>query len=84
MAMTVVADQLADLQRRLRELERAIVHWHRQNEASRRLASIPGVGPITAVVATVGSVANFKSARNFAAFLGLTPKEHSTGGKQRL
>lgn len=85
-AMTIVADQLADLQRRLRELERAILHWHRQNEASRRLASIPGVGPITAsaVVATVGSVANFKSARHFAAFLGLTPKEHSTGGRQRL
>jgi transposase len=84
-AMTIVADQLADLQR-LRDIERAIVHWHRQNEASRRLATIPGVGPITAsaVVATVGSVANFKSARHFAAFLGLTPKEHSTGGKQRL
>jgi transposase len=86
LAMTVVAGQLDDLQRRIRDLERAILRWHRQNEASRRLASIPGVGPITAsaVVATVGSVENFKSARHFAAFLGLTPKEHSTGGRQRL
>jgi transposase len=86
LAMTAVADQLDDLQRRIRDLERAIFRWHRQNEASRRLASVPGVGPITAsaVVATVGSVENFKSARHFAAFLGLTPKEHSTGGRQRL
>jgi transposase len=86
LAMTTVAGQLDDLQRRIRDLERAILRWHRQNEASRRLASIPGVGPITAsaVVATVGSVESFKSARHFAAFLGLTPKEHSTGGRQRL
>ena len=85
-AMVLVAGQLEDLQRRIRELERAIHLWHRQNEASRRLATIPGVGPITAsaVVATVGNVDAFKSARHFAAFLGLTPKQHSTGGKQRL
>ena len=85
-AMILVAGQLEDLQRRIREVERAIHLWHRQNEASRRLATIPGVGPITAsaVVATVGNVDAFKSARHFAAFLGLTPKEHSTGGKQRL
>lgn len=85
-AMVAVADQLDDLQRRIQDLERQITRWHRQNEASRRLATIPGVGPITAsaVVATVGSVTNFKSGRHFAAFLGLTPKEHSSGGKQRL
>ena len=85
-AMVAVADQLDDLQRRIRDLERQITRWHRQNEASRRLATIPGVGPITAsaVVATIGSVANFKSGRHFAAFLGLTSKEHSSGSKQRL
>jgi transposase len=85
-AMVLVAGQLEDRQRRIHQLERAIYRWHRQNEASRRLATIPGVGPITAsaVVATVGNVDAFKSARHFAAFLGLTPKEHSTGGKQRL
>ncbi len=86
LAMAAVADQFADLQRRIRMLEAAIRQWHRQNEASRRLATIPGVGPITAsaVVATVGSVENFASGRHFASFLGLTPKEHSTGGRQRL
>jgi transposase len=85
-ATRAVADQLDDLQRRIGELERAISAWHRQNEASRRLATIPGVGPITAsaVVATVGAAAGFKSGRHFAAFLGLTPKEHSTGGRRRL
>ena len=85
-AMTIVADQLEDLQRRIRALEPAILRWHRQNDASCRLATIPGVGPITAsaVVATVGSVDGFRSGRHFAAFLGLTPKEYSTGGKQRL
>ena len=84
--MTAVADQLCDLQRRIKEIERAIVVWHRNNEASRRLATIPGVGIITAsaIVATIGNPGQFKSARHFAAFLGLTPKEHSTGGRHRL
>jgi hypothetical protein len=64
----------------------AIVVWHRNNEASRRLATIPGVGTITAsaIVATIANPREFKSARHFAAFLGLTPKEHSTGGRHRL
>jgi transposase len=85
-AMTAVADQLCDLQRRIKEIERAILVWHRNNEASRRLATIPGVGIITAsaIVATIGNPGQFKSARHFAAFLGLTPKEHSTGGRHRL
>jgi len=85
-AMTAVADQLCDLQRRIKGIERAIQTWHRSNEASRRLATIPGVGTITAsaIVATVGNPGEFKSARHFAAFLGLTPKEHSTGGRHRL
>jgi transposase len=85
-AMTAVAGQLSDLQRRIREIERAIQAWHRHNNASRRLATIPGVGTITAsaIVATIGHPEEFKSARHFAAFLGLTPKEHSTGGRHRL
>src|SRR5262249_16117471 len=60
--------------------EQAIRTWHRSNEASRRLATIPGVGSITAsaIVATVANATEFKSARHFAAFLGLTPKECST------
>jgi transposase len=67
-------------------LEAAVIASHRDNEASRRLASIPGVGPITAsaIVASVAEAHQFKSARHFAAWLGLTPRSHSTGGKERL
>jgi transposase len=85
-AMTAVADQLGDLQRRLKKIEQAIRAWHRNNDARRRLATIPGVGVITAsaIAATAAIPTGFKSARHFAAFLGLTPKQHSTGGRQRL
>jgi len=85
-AMRAVADQLCDLQKRIKEIEQAIRAWHRSNEASRRLATIPGVGSITAsaIVATVANATEFKSARHFAAFLGLTPRQCSTGGRQRL
>jgi transposase len=86
LAMTAVADHLSDLQRRIKEIEAAITTWHRGNEASRRLATIPGVGTITAsaIAATIANPSEFRSARHFAAFLGLTPKEHSTGGRHRL
>ena len=85
-AMRAVADQLCDLRTRIKQIEQAIRAWHRSNEASRRLATIPGVGSITAsaIVATVANATEFKSARHFAAFLGLTPKQCSTGGRQRL
>jgi hypothetical protein len=84
--MKAVADQLRDLQRGIKDVERAMKAWHRRNEASRRLATIPGVGVITAlaIVATVANPKEFKSARHLAAFLGLTPKEHSAGGRQRV
>ena len=85
-AMTAVADQLGDLQRRIKEIEQAIRAWHRNNDVSRQLATIPGVGIITAsaIAATIATPTEFKSARHFAAFLGLTPEQHSTGGRQRL
>jgi transposase len=85
-AMRAVADQLRDLQTRIKQIEQAIRAWHRSNDASRRLATIPGVGSITAsaIVATVANATEFKSSRHFAAFLGLTPKQYSTGGRQRL
>ena len=68
--MRAVADQLCDLQTRIKQIEQAIRAWHRSNEASRRLATIPGVGSITAsaIVATVANATEFKSARHFAAF----------------
>ena len=72
--------------RRDRSNRRSAPAWHRSNEASRRLATIPGVSSLTAsaIVATVANATEFKSARHFAAFLGLTPKQCSTGGLRRL
>ena len=60
--------------------------WHRTDECSRRLARIPGVGPIGASMLVMKTPApqEFRSARHFAAWLGLTPKDHSTAGKVRL
>lgn len=68
------------------ELETAVVAHARGNETARRLATIPGIGPITAslIAATVADASLFKSARHFAAWLGLVPRQHSTGGKARL
>ena len=67
-------------------LEARIVAHARHDETARRLATIPGVGPITAslIAATVADIGVFKSARRFAAWLGLVPRQHSTGGKTRL
>ena len=59
--------------------------WFRQSEPSQRLTQVPGIGPITAITMALSvNPANFESGRHFAAWLGLTPKEHSTGGKQKL
>jgi error-prone DNA polymerase len=72
---------------RIEDLERQIVAHARHNDTARRLATIPGIGPITAslLAATVGdSIGSFKSARHFAAWLGLVPRQHSSGGKTRL
>jgi error-prone DNA polymerase len=72
---------------RVEELERQIVVHARHNDTARRLATVPGIGPITAslIAATVGdSIGTFKSARHFAAWLGLVPRQHSSGGKTRL
>jgi transposase len=66
--------------------EAEIVAHARQDETARRLATVPGIGPITAslIAATVGDIGMFKSARHFTAWLGLVPRQHSTGGKTRL
>jgi transposase len=69
-----------------RNLEAMMASWHRQNEASQRLAAIPGVGLLTAtaLVATVGDAKHYRNGRQFAAALGLVPRQHSSGGKNRL
>lgn len=77
-------DHLKELGRQVEELALQIKLWHKESEASQRLEAIPGVGPITAsaMVATVGNAREFKNSRQLAAWLGLVPKQHSSGGKQ--
>ena len=82
----LLLEQWRQVQERILHLERQIDLWHRESEQSKRLADIPGIGPITAsaMLATVGDIHAFRSARHFAAWLGLVPKQHSTGGKPLL
>jgi len=84
--IAALGDQLRVLKAQILEFDRRIMAWHRSNETSKRLDEIPGVGPVLAT-ALVGSVADpkaFRSARHFAAWIGLVPKQHSSGGKDRL
>jgi len=78
--------QIIALTDEITELDKQLLGWHAQNEASRLLAAVPGLGVITAtaVAATVTDPDQFRSGRQFAAWLGLTPQQHSTGGKTRL
>ena len=80
-----LASELEALGERVKKIEAAILTWHKDNEVSRRLASVPGIGPITAsaIVATVTDPTQFHSARQFAAWIGLVPKQNSSGGKAR-
>lgn len=79
-------DHLKELDRQVEELEMQIKAWHHANDASRRLAEIPGIGPITAsaLVASIGDGKCFSNARQLAAWLGLVPRQHSSGGKPLL
>lgn len=79
-------DRLRELDHQVEELELQIKLWHKENEASQKLEAIPGIGPITAsaIVATVGNATEFKNGRQLAAWLGLVPKQNSSGGKQVL
>lgn len=81
-----LVDHLKELDRQVGELELDIQHWHKTNPLSRKLAKIPGIGPITAtaMIATVGDARQFENGRQLAAWLGIVPKQHSTGGKARL
>ena len=80
-----LGEELAQLEVRLAATDARLQAWHRGDEASRRLAAIPGIGPITAslLAMKVPDPAAFKSGRDFAAWLGLTPKDHSTAGRVR-
>ena len=78
--------QLRALKAQILEFDRRIMVWHRSNETSRRLDAIPGVGPMlaTALVASIGDPKAFRSGRDFSAWIGLVPKQHSRGGKEKL
>lgn len=85
-ALRLIAAQIDDASAKIAALEKEIVASHRAEEASRRLATIPGIGPLiaSAISASVPDPAAFKSGREFAAWLGLVPSQNSTGGKERL
>ena len=84
--LAALGTQLRMLKAQILEFDRMIMAWHRSNETSRRLDAIPGVGPTlaTALVASVADPKAFRSGRNFSAWIGLVPKQHSSGGKHKL
>ena len=84
--LQLVVAQLNDTAARIRVLEARLAKWHRANTVSRLLASVPGVGIMgaSAIAATVTDPSLFRSGREFAAWLGMTPRQNSSGGKERL
>jgi transposase len=79
-------DHLKELDRQVGEFEVQIKAWHRSSEMSRRLEQIPGIGPLgaTALVASIADAKSFSNGRQLAAWLGLVPRQNSSGGKQKL
>jgi transposase len=84
--LAALGAQLRRCKEQILEFDRMIMAWHRSNETSKRLDECPGVGPMlaTALVASVADPKAFRSGRNFSAWIGLVPKQHSSGGKDRL
>lgn len=81
-----LTSHLKDLDQQVRELERQIIAWHRGSELSRKLEKIPGIGPLaaTALVATIADARSFNNGRQVWAWLGLVPRQNSSGGKSTL
>lgn len=86
MLLQKMDEHLRFIVRQIEEIDVLILDWHRKSEASKRLTQIPGIGPITAtaIVASVGDASDFDNGRQMAAWLGLVPRQHSSGGKSRL
>jgi len=84
--LAALGAQLRMLKAQILEFDRMINAWHRSNETSKRLDAIPGVGPAlaTALVASITNAKAFRSGRDFSAWIGLVPKQHSSGGKEKL
>ena len=85
-AIVPLVVQIDELTKQIKQIEKQLLAWHRTSDASRRLATIPSIGLITAtaLAATVIDPSHFKSGRQFAAWLGLTPRQNSSAGKSRL
>lgn len=85
-AMIPLVEQYRLLQGQILDLDRQVMAWHRSSDVSKRLATIPGIGPLTAsaLVASVGDAYSFKNGRSLAAYIGLVPRQSSSGGKERL
>jgi transposase len=86
MCLAALGSQLRALKVQILEFDRRIVAWHRSNATSKRLDAIPGVGPAlaTALVASIADPKAFRSGRDFSAWIGLVPKQSSSGGKDKL
>jgi transposase len=84
--VVALGTQLRALKVQILEFDRQIMIWHRSHETSKRLDEIPGVGPAlaTALVASIADPKAFRSGRDFSAWIGLVPKQHSSGGKEKL
>ena len=84
--ITIMSDRISSITEKLDELELKIKEGNKRNDLISKLLSIPGIGPLTAsaMVATIGDFKEFKNGRELAAFLGVVPRQHSSGGKQNL
>ena len=84
--LAALGSQLLSLKKQILDFDRMIMAWHRSDQTSKRLNCIPGVGPLlaTALVASVADPKAFRSGRNFSAWIGLVPKQHSSGGRAKL
>ena len=81
-----MVEHLKELDRQVKELEKQIIFWHRNNEHSRKLEQIPGIGPLaaSALVASIADARSFNNGRQVSAWLGLVPRQSSSGGKPML
>jgi transposase len=84
--LRLIVAQLNDTQAKVRQIEAKLTQWHRNSRLSKLLATVPGVGIMgaSAIAATVSDPGLFRSGREFAAWLGMTPRQNSSGGKERL
>jgi transposase len=84
--LRLIVAQLDDTQAKIRQIEARLARWHRNSRLSKLLATVPGVGIMgaSAIAATVSDPSLFRSGREFAAWLGMTPRQNSSGGKERL